>query len=141
MADFQLVIKNELANIDLVNDRFTAFAHGKKIPKKVVGAVCMAFDDLLTNIISYAYQDNEQHDICIQLFLKKNSIVIVIVDDGLPFDPFQGDAPETQLSIEERDVGGLGIHLVKEIMDDVSYQRKINQNVVTLTKNFDPENS
>ncbi len=141
MVDFQLTIKSELANIELVNDQFTAFAKEKEIPGKVISTVCMVFDELLTNIIFYAYQDCEQHDIGIQLFLKKNSIVIVVVDDGLPFNPFQVDAPETQLSIEERDIGGLGIHLVKEIMDDVSYQRKINQNVVTLTKNFDPENS
>ena len=141
MDDFQLTIKNELSNIDLVNDRFKAFAHGKEIPKNVVGAVCMVFDDLLTNIISYAYKDDEQHDIGIQVFLKKNSIVIIIIDDGFPFDPFQGDAPETQLSIEERDVGGLGIHLVKEIMDDVSYQRKTNQNIVTLTKYFEKDSS
>ncbi len=141
MADFQLIIKSELANIDLVNDRFTAFAKGKEIPGKVISTVCMVFDELLTNIISYAYQDCEQHDIGIQLFLKKNWIAIVINDDGLPFNPFQVDAPETQLSIEERDVGGLGIHLVREMMDNVSYQRKANKNIVTLTKNFEKNSS
>jgi sigma-B regulation protein RsbU (phosphoserine phosphatase) len=136
-ADFELIIKNELANIDLVNDRFKSFAKGKEIPERVISTICMVFDDLLTNVISYAFRDNEQHDIGIQLSLKKNSIVIVIVDDGLPFNPFQVDVPETQLSIEERDFGGLGIHLVREMMDDVSYQRKDNQNIVTLTKNLE----
>ena len=72
MTDFQLIIKNELSNIDLVNDQFTAFAHGKDVPKNVVNAVCMVFDDLLTNIITYAYQDSGQHDIDIQLFLKRD---------------------------------------------------------------------
>jgi anti-sigma regulatory factor (Ser/Thr protein kinase) len=141
MTDFHLVIKNKLANIDLVNDRFTAFAHGKEVPKNVVGTVCMVFDELLTNIISYAYQDDEQHDIGIQLYLKQNSIVIIIVDDGLPFNPFQADTPDTQLSIEERDIGGLGIHLIRKIMDNVSYQRKAGQNIVTLTKNFEKDSS
>ncbi|MEE8327951.1 MAG: ATP-binding protein, partial [Nitrosomonadaceae bacterium] len=112
-----------------------------EIPGKVISTVCMVFDELLTNIISYAYQDCEQHDIGIQLFLKKNSIVIVVDDDGLPFNPFQVDAPKTQLSIEERDVGGLGIHLVREMMDNVSYQRKANKNIVTLTKNFEKNSS
>jgi anti-sigma regulatory factor (Ser/Thr protein kinase) len=141
MTDFHLVIKNKLANIDLVNDRFTAFAHGKEVPKNVVGNVCMAFDELLTNIISYAYQDDDQHDIGIQLYLKQNSIVIIVDDDGLPFNPFQADTPDTQLSIEERDIGGLGIHLIRKIMDNVSYQRKAGQNIVTLTKNFEKDSS
>lgn len=141
MDDFQLTIKNELSNIDLVNDRFKSFAHEKEIPKNVVGAVCMVFDDLLTNIISYAYQDDGQHDIGIQVSLKENSLVIIIIDDGSPFDPFQVDSPETQLSIEEREVGGLGIHLVKEMMDNTSYQRKANQNIVTLTKYFEKDPS
>ena len=72
MTDFQLIIKNELSNIDLVNDQFTAFAHGKDVPKNVVNAVCMVFDDMLTNIITYAYQDDGQHDISIQVLLKRD---------------------------------------------------------------------
>jgi sigma-B regulation protein RsbU (phosphoserine phosphatase) len=134
MNDLQLTIQNELSNIDIVNDRFKEFAHEKEIPKNVVATICMVLDDMLTNIISYAYQDDEQHDIGVQILLKENSLVIIFIDDGLPFNPFQADAPETQLSIEERDVGGLGIHLVREMMDSVSYQRKAEQNIVTLTK-------
>ena len=60
----------------------------------------------------------------------------MISDDGKPFNPFQLAAPNTEASIEERDIGGLGIHLVKKMFDSVNYQRNIEKNVVTLIKQF-----
>ncbi len=59
-----------------------------------------------------------------------------ITDDGIPFNPFGVETPDTKLSLEEREIGGLGIHLVRKVMDKVSYQRRIDKNVVTLVKDI-----
>jgi len=136
---FEMGIDNDLSKIDLVNERFMLFAQANELPNKTAAAIRMAFDELLTNIISYAYDDEGQHEIDIRVSLLNDAVVIVISDSGIPFNPFQLKTPDTEASIDDRDIGGLGVHLVREMLDQVNYQRKVDQNVVTLVKGIDPE--
>ncbi len=68
--------------------------------------------------------------------LTANSLIVSITDDGVPFNPLAETAPDTTLSIEDRQIGGLGIHIVVNMVDDISYQRTADKNVLTLTKSF-----
>ena len=97
----------------------------------------VVFDEFLNNIISYAYRDQNEHDIEIQVELVGNQLKTIIIDDGTSFNPFKTSSPDTKLSIEEREIGGLGIHLVQNMMDKVAYQRLKDKNVVTLIKQLD----
>ena len=94
----------------------------------------LALDDLLNNIISYAYKDEEVHHIELKVEISDNRLTLVIADDGVPFNPFGTDDPDITLSLEERPIGGLGIHLVRNIMDEMDYHRHTDKNVVTLVK-------
>ena len=89
------------------------------------------FDELLNNIISYGFDDDGEHAIDIRIVIEETRVRVTIADDGIPFDPFSLAEPDTGLSVEERDVGGLGIHLVRNLMDEVSYERVGDRNVVT----------
>lgn len=133
----ECVIANKLEEIDRVNDTFNEFAEQCDIPMNVSLKVNLVFDELLNNTISYAYSDGEEHKIEILVDHTGQRLSISISDDGVPFNPFTMEDPDTTLSIEDRDIGGLGVHLVKNVMDDVSYQRRNNRNIVTLTKNLD----
>ena len=133
----EINITNELAEIDRVNELFNEFAESCDIPMSVSLKVNMVFDELLTNIISYAYSDEEAHSIDIAISSNEGELAIDITDDGGPFNPFTREDPDTTLSLEERDIGGLGIHLVKNAMDETLYQRRHNRNTVTLIKNLD----
>ena len=139
MNDQQIgfTIKNELIEIDRVNDDFREFSLKHEVPKRIIGTICMALDELLTNIISYAYEDKLEHSIALKISLLPDSLVIVITDDGLPFNPFNKEDPDTDLDIDEREIGGLGVHLVKKMFDHVSYQRNVNENMVTLVKDIE----
>ena len=95
----------------------------------------------LNNVISNAYRDKEEHIIEVNFVLTGNRLVVTIRDDGRPFNPFGLEPPAINLTVGESQVGGLGIHLVREMMDNVSYLRKANQNIVTLTKNFEKNSS
>jgi anti-sigma regulatory factor (Ser/Thr protein kinase) len=95
---------------------------------------------MLNNIISYAYRDDDDHHIDIKAELSGEQLTISIMDDGIPFNPFGVETPDTGLSLEDRKIGGVGVHLVRNFMDKVSYQRRIDNNVITLTKNLN-ENS
>jgi anti-sigma regulatory factor (Ser/Thr protein kinase) len=65
------------------------------------------------------------------------SLRFKVVDDGLPFNPLEAEKPDTSLPLQDRGIGGLGIHLVVNLVDEVTYERRGEQNVITLTKNFD----
>lgn len=66
--------------------------------------------------------------------MSNNKLIINLSNDGIPFNPFQKEALNTSLSIEEMEIGGLGIHIVKNLVDEFDYQLKINKNIITLIK-------
>lgn len=133
----EIEIGNDLSNVNRVNDKFIEFSQRYELLPKITNRICMVFDELLTNIISYAYSDSARHEIGVKVSLINDSIVIVITDDGLPFNPFTREDPDTDLAIDERRIGGLGIHLVKKVMDEVYYKRHVDRNVITLIKNIE----
>jgi sigma-B regulation protein RsbU (phosphoserine phosphatase) len=125
-------IENKLSEISGVNKKFNAFAEQHGLKKSVWRKINLVLDDLLNNIISYAYKDEEVHFIELKVEISDNRLTLIIADDGVPFNPFDTDEPDVTLSVEERSIGGLGIHLVRNIMDEVDYHRHTNKNVVTL---------
>jgi sigma-B regulation protein RsbU (phosphoserine phosphatase) len=132
--DFEIEIGNDLQAIERVTEQFMEFARKNDIVSKAITPVCMALDDLLANIISYGYDDDSLHLISIKVSLVRDSVVVVITDDGLPFNPFTREGPDTDLSLEEREIGGLGILLVKNVIDETYYKRHVDKNVITLVK-------
>jgi sigma-B regulation protein RsbU (phosphoserine phosphatase) len=135
-STLELRITNELSEIARVNDSFNAFAEEHGVPDDVRRPMNLVFDELLNNVISYAYKDEEEHEIDVLVELSSDRLAVTITDDGIPFNPFQGSPPDTDLSIEERQIGGLGIHLVQNVMDEVSYNRRTDKNVVILAKHL-----
>ena len=133
---FSMVIGNDLGQLAGFLDAFEEFAGKAGIPPAVTARVGMAFDELLANTISYGYADGERHEIHVDVDVHSDHLTVVLSDDGVPFNPFTRKDPDTSLAIEEREIGGLGIHLVKNVMDEVSYERKVDRNVLTLVKRF-----
>ncbi len=127
-----------MSEIDRINQEFSVFASQHGIGAAAVQKVCIALDDLLNNIISYGFNDGEDHIIQITLDYAEGRLEITIKDDGVPFNPFDQAQPDTALTVEERKIGELGVLLVKELMSDVSYQRQQGSNVVTLILNTVP---
>jgi sigma-B regulation protein RsbU (phosphoserine phosphatase) len=138
---FDLTIKNGLPAIVQVNERFNSFADDHGLPKSISKKMNMVFDEILNNIISYAYEDKNEHDIDVTVELAGNWLSVKISDDGIPFDPFSIKTPDTDQSLEERDVGGLGIHLVRGMMDKFSYKRENNKNILTFIKHIKSEDN
>jgi sigma-B regulation protein RsbU (phosphoserine phosphatase) len=126
-----ITIKNDLEEIERVNDTFDEFAEENNVPLKIARKMNLVFDELLNNTISYAYEDENEHEIEIVIELSQERLVIIIMDDGIPFNPLEMETPDTELDIEEREIGGLGIHLVRNMMDEVDYKRQTNKNVFT----------
>jgi sigma-B regulation protein RsbU (phosphoserine phosphatase) len=130
----ELRVPNRLSETSSVKEHFDTFSEHYGIPKQVRLKMHVVFDELLTNIISYAYQDKEEHDIGIKVELSADRLKVSMVDDGVPFNPLGLETPDTELPLEEREIGGLGIHLVRKMMDKVSYRRRIDKNVITVVE-------
>ena len=101
---------------------------------QIAYAVNLSIDEILTNTISYGYDDEAEHRIDLTLRLEGDTLVVVIVDDGRAFDSSMERDPNLDATLEERALGGLGLFLVQQMMDDVDYRRRDAFNVITLTK-------
>ena len=130
--ELQIRIKSRYEEMASVEEQFFVFAVENNIPDSTRQAMSIALDELLNNVISYAYQGEKDKEIDVHFELSTRRLVLTIKDSGVPFNPFALQDPDIFQSIEDRAVGGLGIHLVRNLMDEYNYQRQINKNVVTL---------
>lgn len=129
-----LTITSRLKEIERVAAAVEAFGAEQKLPDEVVFAVNLSLDEVVTNIISYAYSDAQEHPITVRLTLEGEVLCAEVVDEGRPFNPLNVPAPDLDAPVDERPIGGLGMHIVREMMDDLHYRREQDKNVLTLTK-------
>jgi len=115
-----------------VNQWFDAFAANNHLNENVQHKINMVIDELIMNILSYAFKEVVDPEVEVRLQLDIDVFVISFIDNGRPFNPFEQAIPDISLPVTEREVGGLGIHLSRELMDDVSYQRVANSNIAKL---------
>lgn len=116
--------------------QFEGFARIHGIPAEIVYRINFIFDELLTNIISYAYKDQNVHNIDIIVDLHENKVSVTIADDGIAFNPLTAKSPDTTLPLAEREVGGLGIHLVRKLTNKFDYRRRQDKNISILSIYF-----
>ena len=129
-------MKNQLSEIQRFQDEFAQIAAAKGIETLTIRELHAVFDELLSNIVRYAYLDEENHDIEVVIDASSERLKITIEDDGMPFFPLEADKPDTSSPLEERPIGGLGIHLVLNMVDEFTYERTEDRNVVVIAKSL-----
>jgi anti-sigma regulatory factor (Ser/Thr protein kinase) len=132
VADFVLKIHNDFDNLPAAADATAQFLERNGASSDVVFAANLAIEEIVSNIIKYGYHDALKHEITVRLALLERTLEIEICDDGGEFNPF--NQPESDASSEARQIGGLGIHLVRNMLDTCSYERRDGQNIVKLSK-------
>ena len=118
-------------------EKIDDFCAARDVPPAVAYAVNLSLDELLTNTINYGCDDGARHRIDIAVRVDGGAMIVEITDDARPFDPSEAARPDTDMPVEDRPIGGLGIHFVREMMDGFRYCRSGERNVVTLTKNIE----
>jgi serine/threonine-protein kinase RsbW len=134
--EVKIIITNQRPEIARANEELTEFLENADVPPAIPFAFDMALDELLTNTISYGYPEGGEHQIIIDASIMPGNITVSITDDGVAFNPLEAPEADTESDLEDRAIGGLGIHLVKQMMDNVEYIRKDERNIITLTKNL-----
>ncbi|MCK4338693.1 MAG: ATP-binding protein [Candidatus Cloacimonetes bacterium] len=133
-----VTLKNDLSEIERLSKLIEDFGEINNLSPKIIFDVNLTLDELITNIISYGYEDEDEHKIIVTIWLNGNQLKLKIVDDGLPFNPLTIQEPDhlTQ-TLDDRPMGGLGIYLVRKLMDHLEYKREQNKNMLLLTKLID----
>lgn len=135
MADsVSLELRNSLSELDTLCRNLQQFGQSLGLSNKALFQICLAVEEIVSNIISYGYTDDAVHWIKIAISHNQGTLIIRLEDDGIPFDPLLAEEPDCECPVEERKVGNLGIHLCKKVMDEMIYERCGNKNVLTLKK-------
>jgi len=136
MQKSSIKISNKIEELNHVAAFIEGLAEQWKLPPALTMHLNLALEEVLSNIIFYAHNDNLKHTIDIDFSLMNNKLSIQITDDGKAFNPLEMESPDTQAPLEEREPGGLGIFLVKQLMDKLYYERNNKQNILILEKNI-----
>ena len=129
-----LTLHNDISEVPQLNDFIEAVAERLGIEPSTALQLQLAVEEAVVNVMDYAYPPDSVGEVSVATTSDGQCLKIVITDSGIPFDPTEQEKADISLSAEERQIGGLGILLVNEIMDTVSYERKDGKNVLTLTK-------
>jgi anti-sigma regulatory factor (Ser/Thr protein kinase) len=130
----QVVLKNQSGEKHKLLAALQAFARDNNLPAKVLQAADLALEELVTNVMEYAYDDARAHEILIRLDIDQGSLLIEVEDDGKPFNPLLNPEVDTSVPMDEKPIGGLGIHLIRRFMDEVNYRREAGKNILSMRK-------
>ena len=129
-----IILTNDIAEISKLNNFIDEIGEYFSLAPDVVFNLNLVIEEAVVNVINYAYPKQEQHLIYLSAKLLDNSIVLVLTDSGKEFDPTMIPEVDITLSAEERPIGGLGIFLIRQIMNEVKYERIDGKNILTLEK-------
>lgn len=132
-ATLTLTLKNDLAELARLAAAIEARGEARDWPPTWAQRAILSLDELITNVVTYGYPDGGEHEIHVALTERDDCLEVVMEDDGTPFDPFsEAPEPDLEADVDERRVGGLGVHIVKSVMDDVQYERRDGRNRMVL---------
>ena len=136
-----LTLTNDISTIPQLSEFLDLFFEEVGIDMELCMSLNLAMEEAVVNVIDYAYPQGTSGTVDISALADGDAVAFVITDSGIPFDPTAAKEVDTTLPLEERQIGGLGIHLIRKIMDDVSYERRDNKNILTLRKNINSANN
>jgi serine/threonine-protein kinase RsbW len=131
----RLKIPRNVRAIHPASETATAWLRELHVPDEAVTLAALAIEELATNTIKF--DGASLGDIQVDMQVNDGRLTVVVTDDGRPFNPLEQPAPDTSLPIEEREIGGLGIHLLRTLSDGMSYERRGERNQVTIVKKLE----
>lgn len=136
-AQTTLTLANRLEELERLAQAIEEFGAAHALSAKVVYAINLSLDELVTNIISYGFPGGGEHRIEVVLQVADGMARITLSDDGIAFNPLQMPKPDATAALEERRIGGWGIQFVREMMDELQYAREHDRNVLRLAKKIE----
>ena len=132
--DYCFELKSKMSELNSLCQHLEDCGTAMELPQKCLFEINLGLDELFTNIISYGFEDESEHQIKFSLVKDNETLVVQVEDDGKPFNPLEAASPSVSEDLDEVEIGGLGIHLIKKMMDDIVYQRVEGKNRLVLKK-------
>ena len=133
----KITTEASIENVNIVTEFVDEHLESMDCPMKAMMQINIAIDELFSNIAFYAYRpDKGPVTVSVEVAENPEAVIITFIDQGIPYDPLATKDPDTSLSADERNIGGLGIFLVKKSMDDITYEYKDGQNILKIKKNM-----
>lgn len=127
--------QNDLSELNTLAQNLEAFGEQEDLNPAMVNAFNLCLDEIVTNIISYGFDDADTHQITLDIEREDDLVTAVVEDPGKEFNPLtDAKEPDLDASIEDREIGGLGIFFLKQMMDELDYQRVDGRNRLTMKK-------
>jgi serine/threonine-protein kinase RsbW len=133
--EYKFELKNYLSELKALHQHLNNWGGDIGLPADSILRINICLDELFTNIVSYGFDDDLEHIIIFTLS-GKNLVTITIEDNGILFNPLEKIDPNFPDNVESANIGGLGIHIIRKLMDNVSYERKQGKNKLTMRKNI-----
>jgi serine/threonine-protein kinase RsbW len=134
IAQAHLTVHNDLSELSRLSDFLAAFFTQTGLPADLVEDFELALEEVFVNAVMHGYPDGGEREIFVNIALEDGVVRLAVEDDGVPFNPLEAPLMDLDLPLEERGVGGLGIHLVKGVMDNLEYTRPKGRNRLVMQK-------
>ena len=129
-----LRIPNSFHAIPPASEEATKWLEARKVAPAGIYLANLAIEELVTNCIKHGYDDDREHQIEINVSVDHGEMTLAVIDDCHAFNPLEAPEPDTDLPVEERPLGGLGIHLLRKMSDRMTYERRAGRNHVSIVK-------
>jgi anti-sigma regulatory factor (Ser/Thr protein kinase) len=130
----ELLLLEQQSEIPLLHDKLEALAREAGIATEHLHKVQLAAEEYLTNVFKYAFDQRGNHEVKVRLQLENGNLSLEFEDEGRPFNLLEFPAPDLTVPLDQRPIGGLGIHMIRQSMDLVEYRRSERKNFVVMTK-------
>jgi len=136
-GELRFTLKNRIAEIAALGERLGEFAAVHQLTPNVLHDLNLALEEAVTNIISHGYSDHREHEILVCIRVESGAVIAELKDDARPFNPLTVPEADATKPLDERTAGGLGIHLMRKLMDGIEYQRLEDGNLLIMKKNLE----
>jgi len=128
-----LHLQNRIAEVARLVDAVESFGTHAGLSADLTYRLTLSLDEIVSNVIRHGYSDTNDHVVEVRLSVHDGVVTSVIEDDGHPYDPRESPEPDLSMPVEQRGPGGLGIFLVRQMMDSIDYARRDGRNILTVT--------
>ena len=133
-GELQFTLKNRVAEIARLGERLGEFAAGHQLMPSVLYDLNLALEEAVTNTISHGYSDHREHEILVRIRVESGEVIAELKDDARAFNPLTAPEADVTTPLDEKTAGGLGIHLMRKLMDGIEYQRVEDGNLLIMKK-------
>ena len=131
-----VVVKNDITEMERIVEAINQVAKAADCPPVVTHDITLAMEEIFSNIVFYGFGDELRHDITLVLSIEDEALILTLQDEGIPFNPLNVQTESKAPPLEDRDKGGMGIILAKNLVDRIEYHRERGRNILRMKKHF-----